>query len=81
MAKGKRVSNKSGGDPGKRSSKTRERPYYQNVARRKIRAAQDRALFAPNPKTIGPSGIPTTVRKPSRFARAISTFKRFFRSK
>ena len=81
MAKGKRVSNRPGGDPGSRSNKTGDR-HYQNVLR-------SRALAAPGPVTIsvprgmgktGPARIPGPPRS-NWLGRISAPLKRFFRSK
>lgn len=77
MAKGKRVSNKSGGDPGKRSGRGKDRAWA-NIQRRK-------ALAAPSPVLV-PAGagkaIPGRVPGPNRtsFLRRITApVRRFFR--
>ncbi len=81
MAKGKRVSNKPGGDPGKRSSKTGER-HYANVVSRRDSAARARAELA-RPYDVRKTGR-TRIPSPSRssiLGRLVAPIKRFFRSK
>jgi len=78
MAKGKRVSNKPGGSPGKRSSKTRDR-HYQNVARRRALATGP-ATTVQVPRAMGKTG-PARIPGPSFLGRLVAPVKRFFRSR
>ena len=75
MAKGKRVSNKPGGSPGRRATNGRQR-HLANVRKRKVIAAQNRAPVVPN--VVHGRG-PATIKKPPIMSRAISHVKRMFR--
>lgn len=75
MAKGKRVSNKPGREPGKRARKTGQR-HYQNVARRRIHASQERTALL-TPRGQGKAG--TTRKPPGTLRRLANRVTRFFR--
>lgn len=74
MAKGKRVSNKSGGDPGRRARKTGLRAY-QNVARR---LAFEGKRMAPIEIPFGMGKGAPVIKKPPVIRRAISRVKGLF---
>jgi hypothetical protein len=75
MAKGKRVSNKPGGKPGRRSTKGRQR-FLENRRRKRAIAASNSAPVVP--ETVRGRG-PAHIKKPPVISRAISHVKRFFR--
>ena len=76
MVKGKRVSNKSGGDPGIRSTKTGLR-HIQNVGRRHDAAAWERAKLVTVARTgRGPAHI---TKPPGVMSRLKNQVTRLFR--
>lgn len=83
MAKGKRVSNKPGGDPGRRSRNGRER-HLSNLARLRVQATNISSFggntFVPPSPALAPKRVPGPTRS-SVLGRLVAPIRRFFRAR
>ena len=76
MAKGKRVSNKPGGKPGRRSGKTQARHRHNLRVRRRVA----RSKRGPVASVVVPRSVPGPKRT-SILGRIAAPIKRFFRGR